>query len=97
MAWERPGWHVVEVNNESGLTFEVPVQRGAEHQTILLSADERIVGERRSPVRASVRIVLPEPPPTPLPVSALHPRSKHLSPRLRVLIGWLVEVLKDAR
>ena len=47
---ERPGWRVadvVEVNDESGPSFEVAVERGDERRTILVGADERIVGERR--------------------------------------------------
>ncbi len=50
VARERPGWRVVEVveiNDESGPTFEVIVERGDERRTLLVSADERIVGERR--------------------------------------------------
>ena len=49
VARERPGWRVVEVvevNDESGPTFEVAVERGDERRTLLVSADERIVGER---------------------------------------------------
>ena len=49
VARERPGWRVVEVveiNDESGPTFEVIVERGDERRTVLVSADERIVGER---------------------------------------------------
>ena len=49
-ARERPGWRVAEVleiNDESGPTFEVAVERGDERRTLLVGADERIVGERR--------------------------------------------------
>ena len=49
VARERPGWRVVdvvEVNDESGPTFEVAVERGDERRTLLVAADERIVGER---------------------------------------------------
>jgi hypothetical protein len=49
VARERPGWRVVdvlEINDESGPTFEVAVERGDERRTVLVSADERIVGER---------------------------------------------------
>ena len=49
VARERPGWRVVEVveiNDESGPSFEVIVERGDERRTVLVSADERIVGER---------------------------------------------------
>jgi DNA-binding transcriptional LysR family regulator len=37
--------------------------------------------------------VLPEHPPSPLPISALYPKSRQLSPRVRVFIDWLVEVV----
>ena len=50
MARERPGWRVVdvlEINDESGPSFEVAVERGDERRTVLVAADERIVGERR--------------------------------------------------
>ena len=50
VARERPGWRVVEVmeiNDESGPTFEVVVEGGDGRVTLLVSADERIVGERR--------------------------------------------------
>ncbi len=50
VARERPGWRVVEVmeiNDESGPTFEVVVEGGDDRLTLLVSADERIVGERR--------------------------------------------------
>jgi hypothetical protein len=49
LARERPGWRVlevVEINDESGPSFEVTVERGEERRTVLVSADERIVGER---------------------------------------------------
>ena len=49
VARERPGWRVaevVEINDESGPSFEVVVERGDERRTVLVSADERIVGER---------------------------------------------------
>ena len=44
-----PGWRVVEVveiNDESGPSFEVVVEGGDDRLTILLSADGHIVGER---------------------------------------------------
>ena len=41
--------------------------------------------------RGSLVPVLGATPPTPTPVSVLYPRAKHLSPRLRVFIGWLAE------
>jgi hypothetical protein len=47
VARERPGWRVVEINDESQPTSEVIVERGDERQTVLVSADERIVGEWR--------------------------------------------------
>ncbi len=50
VARERPGWRVVEVleiNDESGPTFEVTVEGGDSRVTLLVGADERIVGERR--------------------------------------------------
>jgi DNA-binding transcriptional LysR family regulator len=37
--------------------------------------------------------VLPEHPPVPMPISALYPRSRQLSPRVRVFIDWLVEIV----
>lgn len=40
----------------------------------------------------SVREVLPETPPPGMAVSVLYPRSRQLSPRLRVFIDWLVTV-----
>ena len=47
VARERPGSRVVEINDESQPTFEVVVERGDERRTVLVSADERIVGEWR--------------------------------------------------
>ena len=50
VARERPGWRVVEVmefNDESGPSFEVVVEGGDDRVTLVVSADERIVGERR--------------------------------------------------
>jgi hypothetical protein len=50
VARERPGWRVVdvlEINDESGPSFEVAVEGGDDRVTLLVSADERIVGERR--------------------------------------------------
>jgi hypothetical protein len=47
---ERPGWRVVdvvEINDESGPSFEAAVERGDERRTILVGADERILGERQ--------------------------------------------------
>jgi hypothetical protein len=50
VARERPGWRVVdvmEISDESGPSFEVTVEGGDDRVTLLVSADERIVGERR--------------------------------------------------
>ena len=50
VARERPGWRVVdviEISDESGPSFEVTVEDGDDRVTLLVSADERIVGERR--------------------------------------------------
>ena len=46
VARERPGWRVVEVNDESGPSFEVAVEGGDDRLILLLSADGQIVGER---------------------------------------------------
>ncbi|UVK44510.1 LysR family transcriptional regulator [Mesorhizobium sp. AR07] len=37
--------------------------------------------------------VLPENPPSPTPISVLYPRSRQLSPRVRVFIDWVVEIV----
>jgi len=37
--------------------------------------------------------VLPGNPPTPTPISVLYPPSRQLSPRVRVFVDWLVEIL----
>ncbi len=37
--------------------------------------------------------VLPHHPPSPMPISVLYPRSRQLSPRVRVFIDWLVGVV----
>ena len=42
-----------------------------------------------------VRAVLPDYPPPPMPVSVLYPRSRQLSPRLRVFIDWLTGVFSS--
>ena len=50
VARERPGWRVVEVveiNDESGPSFEVVVEGGDDRVIVLVSADGRVVGERR--------------------------------------------------
>ena len=49
VARERPGWRVVdvmEINDESGPSFEVTAEGGDDNVTLLVSADGRIVGER---------------------------------------------------
>ncbi|NTX63700.1 LysR family transcriptional regulator [Myxococcus sp. CA051A] len=40
--------------------------------------------------------LLPEHPPSPTPVSLLYPRSRQLSPRVRVFIDWLTRVFANA-
>ena len=40
--------------------------------------------------------VLPDFPPTPTPLSVLYPSSRQLSPRVRVFVDWLVEII-DSR
>src|SRR3954452_15303548 len=50
VARERPGWRVVEVievNDESGPSFEVRLEKGEEQLTLLVDQDEEIVAERR--------------------------------------------------
>lgn len=50
VARERPGWRVldvVEINDESGPSWEVAVEQGDERRTLLLAEDKQIVGERR--------------------------------------------------
>ena len=50
VARERPGWRVVdviEVNDESGPSFEVVIESGGRQATLLIAEDERIVSERR--------------------------------------------------
>ncbi|MFT9096723.1 MAG: LysR substrate-binding domain-containing protein, partial [Gluconobacter cerinus] len=37
--------------------------------------------------------VLPDFPPTPTPLSVLYPSNKQLSPRVRVFVDWLVEII----
>jgi hypothetical protein len=49
VARERPGWRVadvLEVNDESGPSFEVAVEGDDGRLTLLLSADRRIACER---------------------------------------------------
>jgi len=50
VAKERPGWRVldfIEVNDESGPSFEVTVENGGRQTTLLVGEGKRIVGERR--------------------------------------------------
>jgi len=50
VAKERPGWRVVdfiEVNDESGPSFEVTIENGGRQTTLLVSEGKHIVGERR--------------------------------------------------
>ena len=37
--------------------------------------------------------LLPDHPPSPMPISVLYPKNRQLSPRVRVFIDWLVEVV----
>jgi len=37
--------------------------------------------------------LLPDHPPSPTPISVLYPRSRQLSPRVRVFIDWIVEIV----
>jgi hypothetical protein len=49
VARERPGWRVVdfiEVNDESGPSFEVTIESGGRQVVLLLGEDESIAGER---------------------------------------------------
>ena len=49
VARERPGWRVVdliEVNDESGLNFEVTIESGSHRAVLLVGQDASIVGER---------------------------------------------------
>jgi len=50
VAKERPGWRVVdfiEVNDESGPSFEVTIENGGRRTTLLLTEGKQIVSERR--------------------------------------------------
>jgi hypothetical protein len=50
VAKERPGWRVVdfvEVNDESGPSFEVIIESGGRQTTLVVAEGKRIVGERR--------------------------------------------------
>jgi DNA-binding transcriptional LysR family regulator len=40
----------------------------------------------------ALRIVLPDLPPPPMPVSIVYPQNRHLSPRVRVFVDWIGEV-----
>jgi LysR family transcriptional regulator for bpeEF and oprC len=44
-----------------------------------------------------LREVLPQHPPPPLPVSVMYPAQRQLSPRVRVFVDWLVELMADMR
>ena len=49
VARERPGWRVVdfiEVNDESGPSFEVTIESGGRQTTLLVGEGKRVVGER---------------------------------------------------
>ena len=69
VAKERPGWRVVdfiEVNDESGPSFEVTIENGGRQTTLLVGEGKRIVGERRLQVRKPARqreMVVPMMPP----------------------------------
>lgn len=41
-----------------------------------------------------LKILLPELPPPPIPVSMLYPQNRHVSERVRVFVGWIGEVFK---
>lgn len=41
--------------------------------------------------------VLPDYPPSAIPVSALYPQSRPLSPRVRVFVDWLVQIFRPYR
>ncbi len=42
--------------------------------------------------RDMLRVLLPQNPPPPMPVSVLYPQNRHLSPRVRVFVDWLKEI-----
>jgi hypothetical protein len=45
----RPGWRVTnltEVDDESGPSFEIQIEQGTSRRTLLVAANEEIVGER---------------------------------------------------
>jgi hypothetical protein len=47
---ERLGWRVVdfiEINDESGPSFEVTIESGGRQTTLLVGDGKRILGERR--------------------------------------------------
>jgi hypothetical protein len=49
LAQKRPGWQVIqmlEVSDESGPSYEVVLERGAERRTLVMDAAGRILGER---------------------------------------------------
>jgi LysR family transcriptional regulator for bpeEF and oprC len=47
--------------------------------------------------RGTFREVLPGAQPAPLPVSVLFPQNRQLSPRVRVFVDWLAEVMGRAQ
>jgi DNA-binding transcriptional LysR family regulator len=47
--------------------------------------------------RGTLVAVLPDCPPSPTPVSLLYPRSRQLSPRVRVFIDWLMRAFDAPR
>lgn len=41
--------------------------------------------------------ILIDTPPPPMPVSVLYPQNRHMSPRVRVFVDWLAEIIATAR
>lgn len=49
VARARPGWQfakLVEVDDESGPSYEIQIVQGANRQALLVAANEELVGER---------------------------------------------------
>lgn len=44
-----------------------------------------------------LKIILPDLPPPPIPVSLLYPQNRHVSQRVRVFVSWISEVFKNVR
>lgn len=44
-----------------------------------------------------LRIILPDLPPPPIPVSVLYPHSRYLSLRVKVFVDWMSEVFREVR